>query len=195
MNDNNKLNKQSDNLSQQRQRYLELTKKIDSMQRIKNILSCHIDYILNKIIRDVFIPQMKEMLKPKGLSMVDSPSDYDWVNSSYSGFWIQEPNWTYFKIGIEFETRKLKSPIIGFLRKKDYDRNEIECWNELQKTYSRKEPNNQSWVYKNFKGPSDWYNKESVSQLLDGTMVKIFQEMIDEMLDCADNVKEKGFVI
>ena len=195
MNDNNELTKQSDNLSKQRQKYQELTKKIDSMQRINNILLWQVAGILNKTIRDVFIPQMKEMLKQKGLSWIDYPSDYDWINSSYAGFRIEVPSWKYFKIGIEFEKKWLKSPIIGFLIKEGYKRNEIECWSELQKLYTQKGLNNQYWIYKNFKGSNDWHNYESISQLLDGNMVKIFQEMIDEMLNCANKVNEQRLVV
>ena len=192
MNDNNIPNKQlSSDLSEQRRRYLELTEKINSMQRINNILSSQVTFILNKIIRDVFIPQMKEMIKSKELSWIDCPSDNNWVNSSYAGFQIRVPSWKYFTIGIEFENKGLKSPIIGFLKNNDYKREDIKCWKELQKLYPSKDLNNLSWIYKDFKGSKDWHTHDSVSQLIDGTMVNQFQEMIDEMLSCAEEVKNK----
>ena len=51
------------NLSEQRQSYLDLTEKIKSLQRINNILSCQVACILNQTIREVFIPQMKDMIE------------------------------------------------------------------------------------------------------------------------------------
>lgn len=196
MNDNNIPNKQlSSDLSEQRRRYLELTEKIKSLQRINNILSCQVACILNQTIREVFIPKMKDMIKSKELSWIDYPSDYDWVLSSYAGFQIRVPSWKYFTIGIEFEKKWLKSPIIGFLKNSDYKREDIECWNELQNLYKSKDLNNLSWIYKDFKGSKDWHNHESVSQLIDGTMVNQFEEMIDEMLRSAEEVTKKGFTI
>ena len=113
MNDDLKI---KSDLKNQRIKYLELSKKLDSMSRINSILSNRVAYLLNNIIRNSFIPQMQDMLDKKGLSLVDAPSDYDWVNSSYAGFVINVPNWTYFVIGIEFESKWLKRPIIGFLK-------------------------------------------------------------------------------
>lgn len=187
------------NHSEQRQRYMELSRKLNSMSRINSIISNQVADILNQLIRNSFVPQMKDMLKginkESRFVLIDYPSDYDWVNSSYAGFKIEVSNWKYFIIGIEFESRWLKQPIIGFLKKEEYLKKDIDCWEKLKNKYSKKDPNNQSWIYKKFKGPNDWHSRESVSRIESGKMVSDFKEMIQEMLACAEDIKNEGFEI
>ena len=187
MNDDLKI---KSDLKNQRIKYLELSKKLYSMSRINSILSNQVAYILNNIIRNSFIPQMQDMLDKKGLSLVDAPSDYDWVNSSYAGFVINVPNWTYFVIGIEFESKWLKRPIIGFLKKKEYERENIKCWEDLKNRYSKRDPGNKAWIYKSFEESNDWHTQEAIDKIVNGKMVEAFKNEIEELLDCAKKIKK-----
>lgn len=173
-----------------RLKYLELIQKNHTMSRINSILLNRVAYILNNIIRNLFIPQMKDMLNKKGLSLVETPPDYDWVNSSYAGFVINVPDWKYFVIGIEFENKWLKSPIIGFLKKKEYTKDQIDCWKDLKKKYSERDPNNSCWIYKSFTEAKDWHNQEVIEKIVKGEMVKAFENNINELLDCAKEIKK-----
>ena len=183
----------------QKTRNMELSTKLDSMSRINSIISNQIADILNQIIRNSFVPQMKEMLKgintENCLVLIDYPSDYDWVKSSYAGFTIEVSNWKYFDIGIEFESKWLKRPIIGFLKKEKYLKENIKCWETLQNMYSKRDPNNQSWIYKKFIGPNDWHSCDSIDKIENGEMVGNFEEMINEMLDIAEEIKNESFEI
>ena len=75
-----------------------------------------------------FVPQMKKMLANKNLFIADLDLETDWVNTSYVGLWIENPDWKYFAIAIEFERRWLKDPIIGFHRKEEYKCEDIAYW-------------------------------------------------------------------
>ncbi len=187
MNDDLKI---KSDLKNQRIKYLELSKKLYTMSRINSILSNRVAYLLNNIIRNSFIPQMKVMLNKKGLSLAEASSDYDWVNSSYAGFVINVPDWKYFAIGIEFERKWLKSPIIGFLKKDEYTKDQIDCWEDLKKKYSERDPNNSYWIYKSFTESNDWDTQEAIEKIVNGEMVKAFENEIEELLDCAKEIKK-----
>lgn len=184
-----------DNDSERCQKYLQLSQKNDSMQRIKTTLENQISDMLNNIIRNEFVPQVKnmlEMLEEKGLELIEPSKDYDWVNSSYAGFNIEVSSWKYFTIGIEFESRQLKNLIVGFLKKNEKNRSDITCWNRLQDIYKCKDRQNQLWIYKDYIGLRDWHNSSAIEQIANGSMVKNLRDMIEEMIKCSNIIRTEG---
>ena len=145
---------------------------------------------INQIMNNDFVPQMKKMLANKNLIITDIDLETDWVYTSYVGLWIENPDWKYFAIAIEFERRWLKDPIIGFHRKEEYKREDIKCWDILKERYSSLGPTNPNWIYKRFKEQYDWHTPEAIDKIANGRMVKAFEEEIDEILKCAKEINE-----
>lgn len=173
--------------------YRDLRDKNRSLIDLNSLVSDYIVDLLNQIIRNTFCPQMQKMLEDRDLKLQDYPFNYDcdWVRNSYAGFSIKNNHWKHFLIGIEFESKWLKDPIIGFLRKDDVKREDIEpLWTDLQKRYGmKKNLNNELWIYKKFIGNNNWHTDDAINELMDGTIVNQFAEMIDEILNVAEQVE------
>ena len=174
--------------------YLSLREKTDALTSMITIVSEYVADLLNQIIRNTFVPQMIEMLQKKGLELEDPKPDYNWVQSSYSGFNIINKNWKNFDIRIEFEIRWLKSPIIGFHKKDHFERSEHEeMWNLMQTSLKGKDKNNRDWIYKSFIGAKDWHTDQAVEEIVNTNMVQQFEKMIKELLDVAEIIKKEGY--
>ena len=66
-------------------------------------------------------------------------------------------------------------------------------WTDLQGLYKmQNDLNNELWIYKKFIGNKDWHTDSAINQIMDGTIVNQFAEMIDEILDVAEQVKIKN---
>ena len=173
--------------------YRGLRDKSRSLIDLNSLVANYVVDLLNQIIRNSFCPQMQDMLKQRGLYLEGYPynSDCDWVISPWAGFTIINDNWKHFLIGIEFGSKWLKKPIIGFLKKDDVKRETMEpLWTNLQNLYKmKKNLNNELWIYKQFIGNNDWHTDDAINKIMDGTMVNQFAEMIDEILDVAEQVK------
>lgn len=169
----------------------QLKHKRETMERISNLITIQVMKTINIIMNDVFVPQMVKMVSNKNLRITNQNIECDWVNTSYMGLSIENPDWKYFVIGIEFERRWLKEPIIGFLRKSDeYKREDIKCWDILKERYSRRDPKNSNWIYKSFKEQYDWHTPEAIDKIVNGKMVEAFEKEIDEILECAKEFDE-----
>ena len=171
--------------------YRSLRDKNRSLIDLDSLVSDYVVDLLNNIIRNAFCPQMQMMLEGKGLRLKEQPSDYNWVLSPYAGFRIINNEWKNFRIGIEFEQKWLDRPIIGFLKNKDVKRVDLDSlWNDLQDKYQIKRgKDNDSWIFKNFIGEMHWHSDKAINQIMDGTIVNQFAEMIDEILNVAEQVK------
>lgn len=168
----------------------QLKHKRETMERISNMITIQVINTINQIMNNDFVPQMKKMLANKNLIITDIDLETDWVYTSYVGLWIENPDWKYFAIAIEFERRWLKDPIIGFHRKEEYKREDIKCWDILKERYSSLGPTNPNWIYKRFKEQYDWHTPEAIDKIANGRMVKAFEEEIDEILKCAKEINE-----
>ena len=168
----------------------QLKQKRVIMERVSNMITIQVIKIINQIMNEEFVPQMEKMLLNKKLNPMNIDSYIDWINTSYVGLWIENPDWKYFGIAIEFERRWLKDPIIGFHIKEGYKREEIKCWETLKEKYSKRDPKNSNWIYKSFKGPKDWHTIDAIEKIKNGKMVELFEEMIDEILDCAKDIDQ-----
>ena len=174
--------------------YKDLKEKSDALTSMNIIVSECLADLLNQIIQNKFVPDMIEMLQNKGLELEDPKPGYDWVQSSYAGFNIINKEWKNFDIGIEFETRWLKSPIIGFLKKDHFKRSDHEeMWNLMQNSLKAKDKKNKSWIYKSFIGAKDWHTDQAVNDIFNGNMVRQFEIMIAELLNVAEETKNKGY--
>jgi hypothetical protein len=167
----------------------QLKHKRETMERISNMITIQVINTINQIMNNDFVPQMKKMLANKNLFIADIDLETDWVNTSYVGLWIENPDWKHFAIAIEFERRWLKDPIIGFHRKEEYKREDIACWNKLVEKYSKRQSKNENWIFRSFK-PYDWHTPEAIDKIVNGEMVEAFEIEIDNMLKCAKEINE-----
>ena len=85
---------------------------------------------------------------------------------------------------MEFEKRGMVDLIIGFKKKENKWRKDIESWDELLKRTSSIDKNNQSWIYNSFPKPN-WNNPDSLREIINGSMIKLISEEIDNLFKCA----------
>ena len=152
---------------------------LDSVFVIANNFNGMICYIINNILH----PQLLNLAQNKGLNLHFSNSD-GWMTDSWAGWNFEHPDWKNFNIGMEFEKRGMDDLIIGFLKKENKRRKDIECWDELWKRTSSIDKNNQLLIYNRFPKPN-WNNPDSLREIINGSMIKLISEEIDNLFKCA----------
>lgn len=153
-----------------------LAKNIDSTYTISN----NITNLKNHLINKVFLPQLSLICQEMGLENISN--EFDRVNTPYAGFQITNPNWKFFKIGFEFESKGLGNFIIG-VNHINKNRNN-ETFNKLRPLFKK---NNDNWVWNLFPIYPNW-GKEAMIAIQNGEMTNIFKEEIKKILDLT-----KGF--
>ena len=152
---------------------------LDSVFVIANNLNGMICNIINNTLH----PQLLNLAQDKGLKLHFSNSD-GWMTDSFPGWDFEHPDWKNFNIRMEFEKRGMVDLIIGFKKKENKWRKDIECWDELLKRTSSIDKNNQSWIYNSFTKPN-WNNPDSLREIINGSMIKLISEEIDNLFKCA----------
>lgn len=152
---------------------------LDSVFVIANNLNGMICNIINNTLH----PQLLNLAQDKGLKLHFSNSD-GWMTDSFPGWDFEHPDWNNFNIRMEFEKRGMVDLIIGFKKKENKWRKDIECWDELLKRTSSIDKNNQSWIYNSFPKPN-WNNPDSLREIINGSMIKLISEEIDNLFKCA----------
>lgn len=107
------------------------------------------------------------------------------MEESWAGASFYNPKWKYLKLAFEFEHKGLDFLIFGF-RPKNEDgvkREDVKDWEKVQKNYSTKDVNNQSWIWKDFNGNQYWDNASGIKDLLNGKTLNDFSRMFDEAID------------
>lgn len=140
--------------------------------------------VVNRFINEVFIPKLRDLAESKGLTMGDNCTE-NWMEESWAGASFYNPKWKYLKLAFEFEHKGLGFLIFGF-RPKDEDgvkREDVKDWEKVQKNYSTKDVNNQSWIWKDFNGNQYWDNASGIKDLLNGKTLNDFSRMFDEAID------------
>ena len=147
------------------------------------------DEFLNYVINNYFIPRLKNLAKDKGFEL--KTDTIDWIGTSYAGGNLYREDWKYFTLSFEFEKRGLGNLILGFLKKANYERSDINAWEELQERFQSRDRRNKNWIWKYFEGYTDWNNKEVIKDLLDDNSKTIadFSAMIDFALECAEGLE------
>lgn len=182
------------NEKEQACQYQKLKAQCEALDTVNLMISEHVVFLLNQIIRNIFVPKLREMLWENKLELVEPTSESEWVQSSYAGFQIINTEWKNFCIGIEFENRWLKKPIIGFLKKNHVNRKDCEeMWKLMQEKYGARGRNNDSWIYKSFIGEDDWHTDKAIEKIVNGDMVSKFEKMIKELLKVAEEIKNEGY--
>jgi hypothetical protein len=151
---------------------------LDAIFVIKN----NLNGMICNIINDTLYPQLTLMAQSKGFKLKFTQNN-GWMTDSWAGWSFEHPDWKNFCIAMEFEKRGLEDLIIGFLKKKDKKREDIECWDELWKRTTSTDKNNQLWIYKYFP-ILNWNTPESLRAIIDGSMIEQISEEVDKLIEC-----------
>ncbi len=164
---------------------LELIKKEENIDAVFEIVKNY-DNLVNCIIVKDFLPQLMKLAEEKGLVL--KYESKDWVNTSWVGGNFYHKDWKFMKGRFKFEKTGLNDLIFGYRLKQDYKRSDIQDWERLQERYGARDRNNVNWIWKNFRGDRWWKNATAMHHLKDGTILKQFSEMLDELLECANEL-------
>ena len=174
----------TNNVMEDNKELLDILSKEENLDAIYDIAN-NKNIVVNRIINEVFIPKLRDLVESKGLTMGDNCTE-NWMEESWAGASFYNPKWKYLKLVFEFERRGLGRLIFGF-HVKDEDgvkREDVKGWEKVQKNYSTKEVNNQYWIWKDFNGNQDWDNASGIKDLLNGKTLNNFSIMFEEAIDC-----------
>lgn len=173
----------TNNVMEDNKELLDILSKEENLDAIYDIAN-NKNIVVNRFINEVFIPKLRDLAESKGLTMGDNCTE-NWMEESWAGASFYNPKWKYLKLAFEFEHKGLGFLIFGF-RPKDEDgvkREDVKDWEKVQKNYSTKDVNNQSWIWKDFNGNQYWDNASGIKDLLNGKTLNDFSRMFDEAID------------
>lgn len=173
----------TNNVMEDNKELLDILSKEENLDAIYDIAN-NKNIVVNRFINEVFIPKLRDLAENKGLTMGDNCTE-NWMEESWAGASFYNPKWKYLKLAFEFEHKGLGFLIFGF-RPKDEEgvkREDVKDWEKVQKNYSTKDVNNQSWIWKDFNGNQYWDNASGIKDLLNGKTLNDFSRMFDEAID------------
>ena len=162
----------------------ELIEYLSKPENIESAFSIgdNLTNVKNNIINKVLIKQLDEVCEQLGL--INESSEYDRVNTSWSGFQIKNPKWKTYNIGLEFEAKNLRNLIIGIYHIDTKIRNE-ESFEKLKTKFSR---NNHNWVWNNFPEYNTWGSKAMIA-IQNGEIASIFKTEIEKILEITKSIE------
>ena len=172
----------TNNVMEDNKELLDILSKEENLDAIYDIAN-NKNIVVNRFINEVFIPKLRDLAESKGLTMGDNCTE-NWMEESWAGASFYNPKWKYLKLAFEFEHKGLGFLIFGF-RPKNEDgvkREDVKDWEKVQKNYSTKDVNNQSWIWKDFNGNQYWDNASGIKDLLNGKTLNDFSRMFDEAI-------------
>jgi len=150
------------------------------------VIANNIDGMICNIINNNLYPQLLLLAQSKGLKL-NFTQNNGWMTNSWAGWSFEHPDWKNFRIAMEFEKRGMGNLIIGFLRKENKRREDIECWEELWNRTTSKDKNNQSWIYRDFP-KNNWNTPEALRAIINGSMVELISDEIDKLINCTNGL-------
>lgn len=138
------------------------------------------DSLINYIINEVFLPDLKKLVEGKGFKMQEVQKN--WMYEDWAGVSFINERWKNFKLSFEFESRPIGNLIFGF--QTHINEEEIKSWQELVNRYKPYAVGN-GWIYKGFEGHRYWNNREAIKDLLNGRTLRVFDKMFDDAIICA----------
>ena len=172
----------TNNVMEDNKELLDILSKEENLDAVYDIVN-NKNAVVNRIVNEEFIPQLRILAKSKGFSMGDGCIE-NWFEKPYTGLSFYNPQWKYLELAFEFERRGLGRLIFGFSTKAGVKSENVKDWEKVQKNYSTKDVNNPCWIWKDFKGNQDWDNASGIKDLLNGKTLNDFSIMFDEAIDC-----------
>jgi len=163
---------------------------LDILIRKENIpsvfaISNNFDSLKNKIINEIFVPQLIEIEDELKLNYIRKPSAfYDFVNTTWcSPFHFKVPSWNKYSIYSEFNATDLQRLDIGYLCNVENDPN----LNSLKKIMESKN-SHKTFAFKGFK-PFYYWREDAFIAILNGQMKQIIKSEIEWILDKSMNLE------
>ena len=170
------------------------SENVESVFSILDALGYTFSDISNHLVNKIFSSQFSSLchkLKLKIVSVDKIRENYDW-----KGFVIRHPEWNYFEIHIKFE-KGLNNLCVCINPYNRTDSKKIDIDKLFEKAeiiYKRMEQNMydyEKWKNDNIAGVgylfpdeyTSWDNKNAMTAILDGGMIKIFEEEIEKLLE------------
>ena len=172
----------TNNVMEDNKDLFDILSKKENLDAIYDIVN-NKNAVVNRIVNEEFIPQLRILAKSKGFSMGDGCIE-NWFEKPYTGLSFYNPQWKYLELAFEFERIGLGRLIFGFSTKAGVKREDVKDWEKVQKNYSTKDVNNQCWIWKDFNGNQYWDNASGIKDLLNGKTLNDFSVMFDEAIDC-----------
>lgn len=172
----------TNNVMEDNKDLFDILSKKENLDAIYDIVN-NKNAVVNRIVNEEFIPQLRILAKSKGFSMGDGCIE-NWFEKPYTGLSFYNPQWKYLELAFEFERIGLGRLIFGFSTKAGVKREDVKDWEKVQKNYSTKDVNNPCWIFKDFIGNKDWDNASGIKDLLNGKTLNVFSIMFDEAIDC-----------
>ena len=172
----------TNNVMEDNKDLFDILSKKENLDAIYDIVN-NKNAVVNRIVNEEFIPQLRILAKSKGFSMGDGCIE-NWFEKPYTGLSFYNPQWKYLELAFEFERIGLGRLIFGFSTKAGVKREDVKDWEKVQKNYSTKDVNNQCWIWKDFNGNQYWDNASGIKDLLNGKTLNDFSIMFDEAIDC-----------
>lgn len=172
----------TNNVMEDNKELLDILSKEENLDAVYDIAN-NKNIVVYRIINEVFIPKLRDLAESKGLTMGEVCTE-KWMEKSYVGASFYNPKWKYLKLALEFECKGLGRLIFGFCTKDGVKREDVKDWENVQKIYSKKDVNNQCWIWKDFNGNQYWDNASGIKDLLNGKTLNDFSIMFDEAIDC-----------
>lgn len=167
---------------------LQILCKPENLEAVFEIFNSR-DAFINHVINNHFIPRLQTLAEKKGFELRFDTTD--WIGTSWAGGYLYRHDWKYFTLSFEFEKRGLGDLIFGFLIKDNYERQNINAWEELQNRFQSRDRKNQQWIWKYFDGYTNWNDKNVIKDLLDDNSKTLsdFSTMIDFAMECAKGLE------
>ncbi len=169
------------NLSKMNEEIIDILSSAENIEATF-IIGERLNDVRNNLVNKVFLNQLNNLCISLGLELENT--EYDRVNTAYSNFIIFSPNWKYFKIGFEFETKGLRNLIIGIVHKDRSIRNDKTF--VLLKEHFRYD--NEFWVWSNFPKYPNWH-KEAMLAISNGEMLELFKTEIEKILHVTESLE------
>lgn len=170
----------TNNVMEDNKELLDILSKEENLDAIYDIANSK-NIVVNRFIKEVFIPKLRDLAESKGLIMGDDCTE-NWMKKSDVVASFYNHHWKYLRLAFGFNSGGMRNPYFGFRTKAGVKREDVKDWENVQKNYSSQ--SDQCWIWKDFVGNKDWDNASGIKDLLNGKTLNDFSRMFDEAIDC-----------
>ena len=151
----------------------------------------HFDNMVNKYMKTKLEPILNEIASREGLRLEIKGDGKDWMNTSYMYFLFEVPNWNYFDICFEFQTKGMKKLVSGYRYKNEKRGQSKDGKHALQTIDLDKGKTSEGWPrYHYLENMDNWITKEMFQKIENKESLK--NDIISEIEILLKKVKEKG---
>ena len=160
---------------------------IELLSRTENVeatftIGENLDNVKNYLINKVFLKQLSTICSKLGFKC--SLEEYDRVNTSHAGFEVINPDWKFFKFLLQFQSKGLRTFLIGISHKNEAVRND-KIFTKLKAHFQGNNTNN---VWNDFPKYSNW-GKQAMIAIINDEMSNIFKAEIEKILELTKDLE------